>query len=76
MYTSVSLLSECEVQVPEESRRGRWTLELELQVVMNYLTWVLGTQLRSSVKAVLLLVPGSSLQSLSVPSQSKEKPDS
>lgn len=39
--------------VPEEARRGASSsLEMELQAVESYLAWVLGTEFRSSARAV------------------------
>lgn len=38
-------------QLPMEAR-VLYCLELELQVIVSYLTWVLGVELRSSARAV------------------------
>ena len=40
----------------------RFSPELELQVVVSHLMWMLGTKLRSSGKAAMLLTTESSLQ--------------
>lgn len=41
------------MQVPEVSRRGRpFKMDLELQVAGSYTMWVLGTNPRSSARAV------------------------
>ena len=42
------------VLVPVEASRGRQLPELEVQLVMSCLMWVLGTELRSSARTVLL----------------------
>ena len=41
-----------------EVKGGTASSELELQVVMNYLGWLLGTKLRSSVRTVDALNQG------------------
>lgn len=43
------------IQVPVESRGIRFPQELELQAVLNHLTWLLETELRSSGKQYVLL---------------------
>lgn len=48
--------------VPRGQKTAWDALELELQIAMNHLMWVLRTELRSSVRTKILLITEPSLQ--------------
>lgn len=48
--------------VPRGQKTAWDALELELQIAMSHLMWVLRTELRSSVRAEILLITAPSLQ--------------
>lgn len=50
--------------MPEKAKGRVRSLELELQAIMNLLTWVLGTQVRFSARAMHTLTTEPSLQLL------------